>query len=204
MQRWALSADAGTFLRTMPESVQAVVLASFRSSGTMDGNVWGRLFGFVRSVWSQRIGVDSQSFATMRAMTEESQMAVMMRHNQEQESAAEVAAQIQASAAEGNVGHDSRFSGGDAALPGLGGMSDEDAVANFVARCGLTSVAGAAEQLLMGMDPECRAAVIADFDVGGTKDGNVFGRLRGFVNAVENRRKRLRGAAYSRNVRPRY
>merc|ERR1712012_25035 len=84
----------------MPESVQSIVLTSFKASGTKDGNVWGRLFGFVRSVWSQRVGLDNQAFGTLRSLPEESQMTIMMCHNGEQESASYVASQIQSFAAE--------------------------------------------------------------------------------------------------------
>merc|ERR1740139_1033131 len=64
-------------------------------------------------------------------------------------------------------------------------QANEQDVAAFVARCGLASAGGAAEQVLLGLDPESLAAVITAFDPGGTKDGNVLGRLRGFAAAVQ-------------------
>merc|ERR1719336_68519 len=148
----------------------------------------------------------------------------MMSFNGEQESPAAVAVQIEAAATEANVQADSHleqqhqppafFSNDEkvADYPGEAAgdqltPSDEDAVARFVERCGLASADGAAEQLLLGLDPEARSAVLADFDPGGTKDGNVLGRLQGFAAAVEGRRKRMRGsssgASYGRTLRPR-
>jgi len=196
--RWGLSAEANNFLRAMPEATQSVVLQSFRATGTKDGNVWGRLFGFVRSVWSQKLGLDMPAFTKLRSMPEETQINIMVTFAQELDPNA-VQVKIQEVheallAAEGLTPADVQAAPveAEAATAGVPNPEDEAAIGNFILRCNLSASAGTVEQFLRGLDPEVRSVVLSEFDPGGTKDGNVMGRLQGFAAAVEGRRKRLR------------
>merc|ERR1712107_44978 len=54
-------------------------------------------------------------------------------------------------------------------------------IANFLESCGLEPSAG---QLLEGLSEEALHMVVTEFDPSGTKDGNVQGRLEGFLKRV--------------------
>lgn len=214
-EHWKLNQDAVCFLADLSENVQQAVISSFQASGTKDGNVWGRLFGFVRSVWAQRISLDKEAFGILRGLAEEVQMTVMTQYSGEAESAEEVAAHLHDIQAGGSpqrgaaaahapgAGYprqqkqrrsqpwqDSGNGGGGSG--GLTSYAEQRAINDFLERCNLTACRQEAEELLFGLEAESRSAVLSDFDPGGTKDGNVLGRLRGFASAVENRRKRAR------------
>lgn len=183
-RRWELNAEAVRFLGALPESVLGVVISSFHASGTKDGNVWGRLFGFVRSVWAQRVGLDTAALAHMKTLPEDVQQAVMMRFELGLGDGAEGPVRCQAVVAEALLMQQQQQQ------PGQGQGPELDDVASFVLLCGLDT---SAADFLYGLSPEVRAAVISDFDPGGTKDGNLFGRLQGFARSVEARRKRSLG-----------
>jgi len=198
--RWGISAEAGNFLRAMPEATQGVVLQSFRATGTKDGNVWGRLFGFVRSVWSQKLGLDMQVFQKLRGMPEESQINIMVTHAQDADPSLvqlrilEVYEALAASGGMNPTDVQATPTEAEPAAASATGPEEDAAIANFVLRCNLSASAGTVEQFLRGLDPEVRSVVLSEFDPGGTKDGNVLGRLQGFAGAVEGRRKRLRAS----------
>lgn len=210
-QRWGLNKQAASFLETLPEAVSTAVLGSFNANGTKDGNVWGRLFGFVRSVWAQKLGLDNSAFMYVRGLPEDVQMEVMGRFQLNQTAPEhDVLRQLRALADEvlqsGNVGRQEHHP----ADPGTqvrtlmradGPVDPQEDVDRFVRRCGLDNEAVG---FLHGLSAEVRIAVISDFDPGGTKDGNVFGRLQGFARSVQGRRKRLLDAPQcGRNVRGR-
>jgi len=197
-QRWGLNAQATAFLEALPEAVWSVVVGSFNANGTKDGNVWGRLFGFVRSVWAQKLGLDNTAFAYIRSLPEDVQVEVIARYRPVQPPGPEALAQLQALADEvlqlAAVGHVQQPGPPDvglqawAAPPGAVPHDGQEDLESFVRRCGLDQEA---LDFLRGLSEEVRAAVVSDFDPGGTKDGNVFGRLQGFTRSVEGRRKRL-------------
>jgi len=82
----------------------------------------------------------------------------------------------------------------DRTLEELGSVEGGDSVEAFVLRCGLD---GEAVEFLRGLEEEVRIVVISDFNPGGTKDGNILGRLQGFARSVQGRRKRLaEGASF--------
>jgi len=190
-KRWGLNAQATEFLASLPETVIGAILASFNANGTKDGNVWGRLFGFVRSVWAQKLGVDAPAFTHLRGLPEDVQMAVMGKIHQLGEG--DALAQVKAIAEEAANAPEEPWVPADRPMEELGGIEGGDPVEAFVLRCGLD---GEALEFLRGLEEEVRVAVISDFNPGGTKDGNIYGRLQGFARSVQGRRKRLaEGAA---------
>mmetsp|Transcript_31713 Transcript_31713/g.61297 ORF Transcript_31713/g.61297 Transcript_31713/m.61297 type:complete len:624 (+) Transcript_31713:102-1973(+) len=200
-KRWGLNVQATEFLASLPETVIGAILASFNANGTKDGNVWGRLFGFVRSVWAQKLGVDAPAFTYLRGLPEDVQMAVMGKIHHVGEG--DALAQVKAVAEEASNAPEEPWGAVERPVEELGSMEGGDAVETFVLRCGLD---GEALEFLRGLDEEVRIAVISDFNPGGTKDGNIFGRLQGFARSVQGRRKRLaEGAAFGPPgaVRPR-
>jgi len=197
-QRWGLNAQAAAFLKALPETVSSVIISSFNANGTKDGNVWGRLFGFVRSVWSQKLGLDHGAFNYVRGLPEEVQMELMTRFPPGQAPGNELLPQLQ------TVADEIRRGGVPAAQPALQNASTAaltESLEAFAQRCGLDAEA---VEFMRALSEEVQAAVVSDFDPAGTKDGNVFGRLQNFARAVENRRKRMQGEAHGRNVRQRW
>lgn len=191
-KRWGLNMQAAEFLASLPETVIGAILASFNANGTKDGNVWGRLFGFVRSVWAQKLGVDAPAFTYLRGLPEDVQMAVMGKIHHVGEG--DALAQVKAVAEEASNAPEEPWSTAERPLEELGSAEGGDPLEAFVLRCGLD---GEALQFLLGLEEEVRVAVISDFNPGGTKDGNIFGRLQGFARSVQGRRKRLaEGAAF--------
>jgi len=215
-QRWGLNTQATAFLEALPEAVSAVVVASFNANGTKDGNVWGRLFGFVRSVWAQKLGLDAPAFGCLRGLSEDVQMTVMARF--QPQSGQDLVSQLQACAEEvlrtenvaqpeeawvdnTNTNTNTEQWGAAAAQVAVP-QNEQDEMDMFVRRCGLDADA---MEFLRGLQPEVKRVVICDFDPGGTKDGNVFGRLQGFVRSIEGRRKRQLDAVQGgRTVRTRW
>jgi len=189
-KRWGLNIQAAQFLASLPETVIGAILASFNANGTKDGNVWGRLFGFVRSVWAQKLGVDAPAFTYLRGLPEDVQMAVMGKIHHLGEG--DALTQVKALAEEASNAPEEPWV--DRTLEELGSVEGGDSVEAFVLRCGLD---GEAVEFLRGLEEEVRIAVISDFNPGGTKDGNILGRLQGFARSVQGRRKRLaEGASF--------
>jgi len=211
-QLWGLGPDAEAFLDALPGGVSSVVFNSFTANGTKDGNVWGRLFGFVRSVWVQRAGLDGSALSYLRSLPEEMQIHVMTQCDPTYlaTSVAGTALMTMQQIVEGASTAGAEAAPNAHADSGSNSYQDYqepqeqgyDTVQAFVTRCGLGKEA---VDLLEGLDAEVQAAVISDFDAGGTKDGNVFARLQGFARAVENTRARKRrgGLSEPQGTRPR-
>ena len=60
VNKWGLNPDAEVFLGALPDFVLGVTIQSFDAKNSKDGNVWGRLFGFCRSVWCVKLKIDKQ------------------------------------------------------------------------------------------------------------------------------------------------
>jgi len=209
VERWNLNAEASEFIGALPEDVILAVCQSFTATGTKDGNVWGRLFGFVRSVWQRQLNISGEAFGFLRSLSEDAQRAAMMRFDPA--AAGNALAELRAihehypaEVSSGNAGggavpwRESGGAGGGAA-PWREQPQDDD-VLEFARRFGLDE-GGVA--FLRGLGPEVLSTVLSDFNAGGTKDGNVFGRLQGFANSVTSRKRRRGGGFDGRSVRPR-
>mmetsp|Transcript_89333 Transcript_89333/g.251498 ORF Transcript_89333/g.251498 Transcript_89333/m.251498 type:complete len:553 (-) Transcript_89333:32-1690(-) len=72
-----LDNEARICLRTLPEKVRLAVIADFDPRIVQDGNVWGTLFPFVRTVWAKLMEVESEMLETLKAMPYEMQKEVM-------------------------------------------------------------------------------------------------------------------------------
>ncbi|CAK0830466.1 unnamed protein product [Prorocentrum cordatum] len=259
---WEFASTVNHLLAIQATIAGTVVELEHGLAVARDGNVWGRLLGFVLSVWIQKQGVDEEAAAYLRGVHEawgaaearakehpaglpgppvsnrpeqwaegdrrvflkeilggiatlrffhlrlsycdrqigpenrdaapdlRVQLRVHQRADNGQEQETEQnsvldAFQCIAEAALDAAGGASRLAVAPAAEAARGAAEDVDA---FVQRCGLEDQPAA--EFLRGLLPEVRAVILADFDPGGTKDGNVFGRLQGFARSLEGSRKR--------------
>jgi len=64
----------------------------------------------------------------------------------------------------------------------------------FLERCGLDV---SAAPVLEALPPDILTTVIHEFDPSGTKDGNVLGRLQGYIRFLTVRRQKRGGADYA-------
>jgi len=182
VRQWDLNAEARAFLGDLPEDVSASVFRGFNAKGTKDGNIWARLFGFVRSVWAKRFDIDKEAVEHLKQMSEDAQMAVMVQFDPDQVIDGDLPTYFQALVDVDQAGWES------AAPPSFGpGLEGLDAFARHY------KLDDEAVSYLESLSPDTLDVVIADFDPGGTKDGNVFGRIQGFARSIENRRKRKLG-----------
>lgn len=192
VRRWSMPEDVADFIRQLPETISSTVLSSFTASGTKDGNVWGRFFGFVRSVWGQKTKVDRDTMQELRKLPEETQIRLLLQLGDS--SPEEICAAVQ----ETLLGEtDDMGEIGEMSVEAVnvgGGIFSE-----FIARSGLEEVAPEVEELLLCLDPEVQNIVLSEFDPGGTIDGHVFGRLQGFARSlVARKQKRGRSAPIGR------
>lgn len=233
-QAWGLDTRTVHFLQSLPEPVRDHVLAGFDGNGTKDGNVWGRLLGFVRHTWARSLGLDQASVALVKSLPEEAQMICLTDFDPSGTKDGNVAGRLQAfvKKAMAQAGQLARApaacpatalaSGSHAALaptvagfadaasmrgaPAAGGSFADAAVARapvpslkaalscdpqvigFLERCGLDMSTVA---FLETLPEDVRAKVMNEFDPTGTKDGNVLGRLQGYVRFLNARRRRV-------------
>lgn len=172
------------FIKGLPEEAQMICLTDFDPSGTKDGNIAGRLQGFAK-----------------KALAQAGQLA--RTPGGEPCGASPLGAGACAGAAAYGYGAGTVPCGAGAAppdaaagaarapapvalpagpLPGVGPL-----VAGFLERCGLEASAAA---YLEALPEDVLQRVLSDFDPSGTKDGNVLGRLQGYVRFLNARRKR--------------
>jgi len=228
VMRWGLNWEAAAFLEALPESVLVAVCESFNAHGTKDGNIWGRLFGFVRSIWVQRLNVDTPARNYLFSLPEDAQRLVMMHFDPDistdgggfmgqflaiaeqalPQPAADPQPLVQQTAyVEQDVVQFAQTP--QQSVPVVPAddylNGGDEMLSSFVARCGLDANA---MEFLRSLHPDVMATVISDFRPSGTKDGNVFARLQGFTRAVQGRHKRKGpgpwdgGISADRNVRP--
>jgi len=193
----ALDETAVQFLRTLTEDILATVIQEFRPGGSKDGNVWGRLFGFVRSVWAQRLYLDNETISYMRGLPEEAQVVVISKFDPSTTKDGNVAARLRSFAnslastpTQGGRSQSRWQSGGVDCLGGFNPPHNtwcppesqkEVTIEEFVRRWGLTTNQTV---WLKSLPEEVGSTVVSSFTSKGTKDGNVWGRLFGFVRSV--------------------
>jgi len=90
-----LNDAALSFLRRLQPDVQQIVAMEFDPTGTKDGNVWGRLLAYVRSIWQRRLNVDQETLAYIRSLPEEVQMVVIAEFDPTGSKDGNVAARLQ-------------------------------------------------------------------------------------------------------------
>eukprot|EP00930_Biecheleria_cincta_P083448 TRINITY_DN7301_c0_g1_i1.p1 TRINITY_DN7301_c0_g1~~TRINITY_DN7301_c0_g1_i1.p1 ORF type:complete len:879 (+),score=128.89 TRINITY_DN7301_c0_g1_i1:85-2721(+) len=203
-QMWGLNDSAQRFLEAIPLQIQDIVLASFDGSATKDGNVWGRLLGFVRFQWGRSLGLDPESLNYVKSMPEDAQMILITEFDARGTKDGNIAGRVmgfakKAMASAHSVVHEAveTRSAHAQVLATLGGRSrpvaqspaqdlrHDPAVQEFIERCGLDD---SAVGLLEPLDADTLANVLQCFDPTGTKDGNVLGRLSGYIKSRSTRR----------------
>lgn len=205
---WGLNESAQRFLEAIPLNLQDIVLASFDGSATKDGNVWGRLLGFVRFQWGRSLGLDLDTVNYVKSMPEDAQMILITEFDARGTKDGNVAGRVMGFAkkamasAHGAAAEAPEAKSAKSAhaqvLATLGGASrpvvqqspvqdlrNDPAVQEFIQRCGLDDSAVA---LLEPLDADTLANVLQCFDPSGTKDGNVLGRLNGYIKSKSTRR----------------
>lgn len=169
-----LSAEAASFLSGLPEEVQTAVIRGFDPSGTKDGNVWGRLFGFVRSVWVQRLGLDASVVGFLKSLPEEAQRTIIVKFDPSRTKDGNISARLESFAR-------SVAGTGVAALATNAQAAALTPLEQFMEHWSLTEEA---VQFLASLPERVVNSVLHSFDARGTKDGNIWGRLFGFVRSV--------------------
>eukprot|EP00440_Ansanella_granifera_P062770 gb/GFBE01068062.1/.p1 GENE.gb/GFBE01068062.1/~~gb/GFBE01068062.1/.p1 ORF type:complete len:580 (+),score=114.61 gb/GFBE01068062.1/:1-1740(+) len=193
VNHWGLDGASAQFLQAIPQHIQDVVLSSFDASATKDGNVWGRLLGFVRSTWGRSLNLDQETLAYIKGMPEEAQMMLITDFDPSGTKDGNVSGRLMGFAkkamamtrpgAPPTEARPPRGSGDWQRTPAV--LDEAAAIDEFIHRCGLDSSAMA---LLQPLSPDVLALVLNNFDPRGTKDGNVMGRLEGYVRAMSRRR----------------
>mmetsp|Transcript_85292 Transcript_85292/g.198294 ORF Transcript_85292/g.198294 Transcript_85292/m.198294 type:complete len:738 (+) Transcript_85292:136-2349(+) len=208
-QAWGLDVRAECFLQALPEPIRQHVLTGFDGSGTKDGNVWGRLLGFARHTWARSLGLDQASVAFIKGLPEEAQMICLTDFDPSGTKDGNIAGRLQgfAKKALAQAGQLARAPGGD---PNVGhaavaavqleasaarfaapmmkpSLSSDPLVVGFLERCGLDV---STLSYLESLPEDVLTRVLNEFDPSGTKDGNVLGRLQGYVRFLNARRKR--------------
>jgi len=181
-----LDQQSVAFIKTLPEEAQMICLTDFDPSGTKDGNVAGRLQGFAKKALAQA-SVRSQQNHQQHQVNGYSgvqPMFVAPSYQQQQQQQAEMAA------LDPNE------------PPKISPLSADPLVAGFLERCNLDWTA---LSYLETLPEDVLTRVLNEFDPSGTKDGNVLGRLQGYVRMLNARRKRPHddSGAYDAK-RPRY
>lgn len=204
---WGLDGRAVHFLQALPEPVRDHVIAGFDGSGTKDGNVWGRLLGFARHTWARSLGLDQASVAFIKTLPEEAQMICLTDFDPSGTKDGNIAGRLQGFAKKALAQASARVPTGAsnanyvvnatsysdvgvarAPVPMLkASLSSDPLVMGFLERCGLDM---STVSYLESLPEDVLARVLSDFDPSGTKDGNVLGRLQGYVRFLNARRKR--------------
>lgn len=171
-----LDQETVNYLKSLPEDAQMVCLTTFDPSGTKDGNISGRLHGFMKKVLHSRGGSSALVAPSVAPST------ALQVH-------------LGGGAVGLPVGSPAPSLGGMACagLADLGGLHPASSfgmgrtpeMEAFLHRCGLGEDAA---QQLEPLPEDILAVVYNNFDPSGTKDGNVLGRLQGYVKTLCSRR----------------
>merc|ERR1719506_3418316 len=94
--KWGLNSNAEAFLGALPQSVRDAVFVGFDGSSTKDGNVWGRLLGYIRVQWTKSLGLDSSMTMQLKNLPEEAQMLCMTSFNPRSSKDGNVSGRLQA------------------------------------------------------------------------------------------------------------
>eukprot|EP00927_Polykrikos_kofoidii_P057311 TRINITY_DN51431_c0_g1_i1.p1 TRINITY_DN51431_c0_g1~~TRINITY_DN51431_c0_g1_i1.p1 ORF type:complete len:619 (+),score=130.06 TRINITY_DN51431_c0_g1_i1:134-1990(+) len=201
---WGLDESMVNFLEALPSKVSSAVLTNFDGTATKDGNIWARLLPYCRVQWAKSFGIDRHVSDMLKALPEEAQMACMKTFDPTEYKASEVHEELRNHIKilqeggdgghwdtavaksinyEGANGFQGRYSGSTA---NEGDNSNEGEIGTFLEAIGVEPAA--AGDLLTELPPELLERVFNEFDPSGTKDGNVLGRLRGFVRSLLRRR----------------
>jgi len=225
VQQWGLDGSAAPFLQSLPGPVRDHVLSGFNTSGTKDGNAWGRLLGFARCAWAKYLGLDQEAVGLIKGLPEDAQMVCLAEFDPSGTKDGNLVGRLQGfvKKAMAQCGHNRRalgaaaphqgYAAGDAAgsfyeppqqqqwqqpqapwhqqqqwqpqqqAAAPGGAS----LTGFIERCGLDP---STLPYLESLSPDILSQIISDFDPSGTKDGNVLGRLQGYVRLLTARQRR--------------
>jgi len=198
--RFGLDSDNTVFLQAIPDQVKEVVLTSFTVSGTKDGNVWGRLFGFIRSVWSQRMNLDARSVSFLKGLPEEAQRIVIVKFDPSRTKDGNIAARLESFARSL-----SQHGSGNSHLRNARTQA-QDRILQDPPESSVTELQKFAQRWRLNVDASCfleslpesvSSIVVNSFNANGTKDGNVWGRLFGFVRSIWAQRLGVDAAAFS-------
>mmetsp|Transcript_168756 Transcript_168756/g.542366 ORF Transcript_168756/g.542366 Transcript_168756/m.542366 type:complete len:675 (-) Transcript_168756:31-2055(-) len=223
VNRWGLDARAADFVQRLQEPIRSQCMRSFDGSSSKDGNVWGRLFGYIRQTWANSLGLDQEGQRFLKELPEEAQMICLTDFDPSGTKDGNVLGRLQGFARKackqsgfsmppqltsgggygghGGGGGGGGFSqGGSLALTVPGGPPPSSAAASpelagsldlsgFCERCGLDQDSF---NWLSSLPEDVLSIVVTEFDPTGTKDGNVLGRLQGYVRLLNARAQRRR------------
>lgn len=193
-EQLGLTDEAANFIAGLPEEFQGSVIRGFNSSGTKDGNVWGRLLGYIRSMWTRNLKLDETCAGHIRRLPEEVQMVCILEYDARGSKdgnhsarlmhfANRVAAKHGGVSSTPQVTRPAPVSHTQAYIPqptrpARAARQANSPLAAFVQGLELDHVASA---FLETLPPQILDKVVSSFDASGTKDGNVWGRLLAFI-----------------------
>lgn len=194
IQTYNLNDEAAEFLEKLQPEVLDNVVSSFDPGHSKDGNYFARLLACVRLIWSQWLKLEKHTTSIIKGFPEEVQMVTIVDFNPEGSRDGRLDERVRRFA-EGIL---ARYQVGGKKLifePEFHGMgsSRSSELVQFIKRSGLQSEQ--AESVLMGIPQEVLEVCMQDFDPAGTKDGDVLGRLLGFIKSVAITRYRLDAAS---------
>eukprot|EP00927_Polykrikos_kofoidii_P029985 TRINITY_DN25865_c0_g2_i1.p1 TRINITY_DN25865_c0_g2~~TRINITY_DN25865_c0_g2_i1.p1 ORF type:complete len:546 (+),score=77.91 TRINITY_DN25865_c0_g2_i1:114-1751(+) len=195
VQRWGLGDETVTLLQSLPFGVKNMVLQKFDGSGTKDGNVLGRLKGYI-AVQLKRSGAgplpghanDVAAFADRWGLSHDVvnqllqdapldvQETVLQNFDGSQTKDGNVLGRLQ--------GYIATLLSRKGISPGI--MTRPSEVAQFAERWGLSH--DVVNQVLRDLPLDIQETVLHNFDGSKTKDGNVMSRLQGYIATLSRRK----------------
>lgn len=208
VEQWRLDTRIAQFMEALPETVRETVISGFDGSGTKDGNVWGRLLGFARVQWARYWRLDAESIALVKALPEDVQMMCLTDFDASSSHDHDHRERLRAFTKRTmrKAGHAMRprspprvhvpvpVAEPVARRPrepvredaqSASELLKDPAVNEFMGRCDLDPAE--VLPLLESLSEELLFEVMENFDPSSTRDGNVLGRLRGYVNGLARR-----------------
>eukprot|EP00933_Yihiella_yeosuensis_P033961 TRINITY_DN2754_c0_g4_i1.p1 TRINITY_DN2754_c0_g4~~TRINITY_DN2754_c0_g4_i1.p1 ORF type:complete len:576 (-),score=75.56 TRINITY_DN2754_c0_g4_i1:93-1820(-) len=188
-------------ISTLAEDMQVEIMKNFDSAGTKDGNVWRRLFSYIRSLWLRRLVVDPETSEFIKDLDEEVQIEVIMRFDPTGTKDGHFSARLHrfatlCSANASRAGKTSSRESRGAAPPvgagrGQGPLALPPSSTRIKRRSGGWSdiprfrrqwdLDDDAVELLEALPQEVLHQVITGFDGSNTRDGDVVARFLGYV-----------------------
>lgn len=202
---WGFDASVTEWLAAVSPAIRDVVLHEFDGQGSEDQSMLSRLLSFSRPVWARNLGIDAESLSIVEGFPLDTQLVVLQKFDPTGTKDGNVAIRLQRFAESVALRHEQGgYQPPPPPAPPAPTPPAPPEVLAFIQRCGLDH---SSVSFLMKLDPEVRQVVMADFNPGGTKDGNILGRLQGFARAVTQSRGSKRPLATApqayRDVRPR-
>eukprot|EP00928_Gymnodinium_smaydae_P063559 TRINITY_DN47101_c0_g1_i1.p1 TRINITY_DN47101_c0_g1~~TRINITY_DN47101_c0_g1_i1.p1 ORF type:complete len:520 (-),score=65.28 TRINITY_DN47101_c0_g1_i1:99-1475(-) len=202
-RKWGLGADKAAFMQRLHPEVLQQVVEGFDAASSKDGNVWARLLGYCRHRWAKVLRLEPSTEAELKGLSEDGVVMLLSEFDAAGTKDGNLDGRVRGFlrkvvARTGPM----RAPGGGAPMPtrtpfhqsseaarapwhsGQSRGPPNENIEDFLSRCGLDA---SAHDLLLSLDAAVLEEVMRSFDPSGTKDGNVKGRLEGYIRVVQRR-----------------